>query len=984
MSDLLLEHSLAQALFEVGRKSAADLHFSGKLQIDGLGDLVVDVPSALLRGCFAAVKEPGVELSVSPTWRARFVVIRKEDLQSIGGARVISERGKDFDFRVLGSNSAPANTPGLSRVWYLEIDCPAVEQLRQAYGLSGKPEHGFRAVFGIRRARLFTDNQTIKKLVPAEKKEVAPGSTSGEWKWVKVSRVLESVQLQPHQKALADEIDEENPARKMLLWSTGSGKSLGALAAAEAFGRPYTAIGPAAMRTTMRKEQDRFTDKSLPSSILSYQKALNSEIEHPDSLIIDEAQRIANPESRQSRVVQDVARRAKQVLLLSGTPLVNRPGDLAPALSILTGKRISPQEFESRYLGQKAEPRSWSSWLAGKPIQYSPIIQNRDELKSLLEGKVDWYKPETPMVDTKYSDHEVEMSPEQSRLYSAMFGKIPLRLRLGMDGQTNLTPKELTRLRSFLAGPRQVGLSDYPFASHGDPLKSFQTSAKLQKAFELLKQRLDSDARQKAIVYSNFPRAGLEPYRAALLHHKIPHIMFDGSLSDAQRAEALREFNEGKARVALVGPAGAEGISLRGAQLLQQLDPHWQQARMDQAKARGIRFDSHSHLPVDLRNMEIQRFISKLPARSRNILQLLGATPPAPRPASDDYLRQLSQRKDEVNQLFMDLLKEVGQRKTSAELEAVWKTAQMVSVHVGQVCDDCHANLGVEVSRLDPDTDVICKNCGRKGFLLLGDEDKSRVIAEAERITRTDPSKPQMEAGNYRKGQFGWEDLVITIESPKGSVRSGVTKDGKKWETEMQDSYGYILRHVSEADGDPMDVFIANDPDFITRLVFVVDQFIDGKFDEHKCVLFARDADHAKEIYHRNYQKGWDGFKNVSSMSVTEFKKWLVEGDTSKPVFAATPESVINRVKKALKDSAREVKVVDKTGDDSGGYGHVYICERKKKAWLIVGDWWSKEVMDIYKKHLRDALSGYELEVEAEGTPSSYSSRHGGDWVVVK
>ena len=50
MVDLLNEHKLAMALFEIGRKSAADLHFSGKLQIDSLGDLVVDVPSALLRG----------------------------------------------------------------------------------------------------------------------------------------------------------------------------------------------------------------------------------------------------------------------------------------------------------------------------------------------------------------------------------------------------------------------------------------------------------------------------------------------------------------------------------------------------------------------------------------------------------------------------------------------------------------------------------------------------------------------------------------------------------------------------------------------------------------------------------------------------------------------------------------------------------------------------------------------------------------------
>ena len=984
MVDLLNEHKLAMALFEIGRKSAADLHFSGKLQIDSLGDLVVDVPSALLRGCFSAIREPGVELSTSPLWRARFVVIPRVDLQAIGGAKAVSERGKDLDFRVMGSHSAASSTPGVSKMWYLEIDCPAAEQLRQAYGLQGKPEHGFRAVFGVRRSRLFTDNQSIKKLPPVEKKETLPGSTTGEWKWVKISRVLESVQLQPHQKALADEIDEDSPARKMLLWSTGSGKSLGALAAAEAFGKPYTAIGPAAMRTTMKRERERFTDQSIPSSVMSYQKALKSDIEHPESLIIDEAQRIANPESRQSRAVQEAARRAKQVLLLSGTPLVNRPGDLAPALSILTGKRISPQEFEQRYLGRKEEPRSWSSWLAGKPKEYSPIVQNREELKAMLEGKVDWYQPDKPVVDTKYTDHEVIMSPEQERLYSAMFGKIPLRLRLGMDGQTDLTPKELTRLRSFLAGPRQVGLSDYPFASHKDPLKSFQSSSKLQKAFELLKQRLDSDERQKAIVYSNFPRAGLEPYRAALLHHKIPHVLFDGSLSDTQRAEALREFNENRARVALVGPAGSEGISLRGAQLAQMLDPHWQQARMDQAKARVLRFDSHTHLPADLRNMEVQRFISKLSPKSKNILQLLGVTPKPPRPASDDYLMDLSSKKDQVNQLFMDLLREVGTRKSSVQFDAVWKSAELVSIPSNQTCSECHSSLEAEISEFSPSKRVNCPNCGTKTWLFVPEEECAKLVAEAERVTNDKPTEAQLDAGNYRKGQFGWAGFVIAIESPKGSTRSGVTKDGKKWETKMQDSYGYILRHVSEADGDPVDVFIASDPEYRSGLVFVIDQFIDGKFDEHKCVLFARDAEHAKEIYHRNYQKGWDGFKNVSTFSVKEFGDWLLEGDTAKPAFAKVPDQLVKAVEKVVKETKEEVKKKDKDGRDSGGYGQVYLNAVGKKAWLIIGDWWSKEVIDIYKKNLSGVLGEYELKVESEGTPAGYSARHGGDWVLVK
>jgi (2Fe-2S) ferredoxin/DNA-directed RNA polymerase subunit RPC12/RpoP len=1137
--DLIAEHKIAMSIFELGKKSAADLHFSGKLQIDSLGDLVVDVPSALLRGCFSAIKEPGAELCVGSAWKARFIVMDRDEVETIG-SKAISERGKDFDFKINGSSSSSIDTPDISKIWYLDIDCPDAERIRQSYGLKGKPEAGFRALFGVRRKRLFT-NSSVAKDVKWAKPEEKPGASSGEWKWTKLAELLPSVQLQHHQQALADEIDPDHPVKKLLMWQVGSGKSLGAIAGSEAYGKPYTVVGPAAMRPTFKNEQSRFTDRALPSEVISYHKAVRSGVPHPESLVFDEAQRIINPSSGQSQAAVEAARHAKQVLMLSGTPVVNRPGDLAPMVNVLTGKNFSPKSFEERYLDREAQPRSWGQWASGQPIKQNPVVRNREELKAMLAGKVDWYAPDKPMVDTRYSDHEVEMSPEQTKLYNAMFGKIPLRLRLGMDDLTAMTPKELLRLQSFLAGPRQVGLSDYPFAKHRDPMQSFNTSAKLQMAFGKLKEKLDGDPRTKGIVYSNFPRAGLEPYRAALQRHNIPHTIFDGSLSDNERNEAVRSFNEGRSRVALVGPAGAEGISLRGAQLLQQLDPHWQDAKMRQSAARGIRFDSHTHLPEELRNIEVQRFISKLPPKAKSILQSLHLVPYQEklRPGSDDYLRNLAEDKEKSNRLFMELLKEVGQRKqaifslpareviktanlqtgvnalslpavkidrprgfqkifqtpkgplattypvdygyfdgyinpedkdgadvfmgtggatglhgrfmkgknltgkwepderkwyanlTPAEhkavlhfyhqqdptlladhvsfkthkdligdlnslraavpsdpkgmtLENVHKLAQMVSVPISESCQECKAQVTTTTTDLDGSKHVNCSNCGKRTFVLMMDKDRDNLLDAASKETHCEPSKEQMEAGNYNKGKFGWHDLVIALESPKGSVRRGVTKAGKAWETKMQDHYGYILKHVSEADGDHVDVFVASDPDYSNTTVYVIDQFIDGKFDEHKCVLLARDAKHAKEIYERNYQKGWDGFKNLSTMSLSEFKDFLVNG-TKEPAFKAVPQADIQTVKSTLKDLKEEVKKIDKTGDDSGGgYGDVYLCKRTNKAWMISGDWWSEEVCQLYLKRLRKALPEYEWRGEAESTPNGYCHAHMGDWVHIK
>ncbi|EJX10849.1 hypothetical protein EVA_00451, partial [gut metagenome] len=70
--------------------------------------------------------------------------------------------------------------------------------------------------------------------------------------------------------------------------------------------------------------------------------------------------------------------------------------------------------------------------------------------------------------------------------------------------------------------------------------------------------------------------------------------------------------------------------------------------------------------------------------------------------------------------------------------------------------------------------------------------------------------------GHVQIGNFD-----ISIENPAGSTRSGVDANGKKWETKMQNTYGY-MRGTEGVDGDHIDVFLANDMDaWNGRRVFV-------------------------------------------------------------------------------------------------------------------------------------------------------------------
>lgn len=152
------------------------------------------------------------------------------------------------------------------------------------------------------------------------------------------------------------------------------------------------------------------------------------------------------------------------------------------------------------------------------------------------------------------------------------------------------------------------------------------------------------------------------------------------------------------------------------------------------------------------------------------------------------------------------------------------------------------------------------------------------------------PTDVQKEAGNYKKGHLTLQGLDIALENPKGSTRSGTDQNGKAWQSTMAHDYGYIKRTLG-ADGDHVDVFIGDQPD--SETVYVVDQ-VDpktGKFDEHKVMMGFADEQAARDGYLANYEKGWKGLGAIKAMPIEAFKRWLSDGDTTKPVVAGKVES---------------------------------------------------------------------------------------------
>lgn len=163
-------------------------------------------------------------------------------------------------------------------------------------------------------------------------------------------------------------------------------------------------------------------------------------------------------------------------------------------------------------------------------------------------------------------------------------------------------------------------------------------------------------------------------------------------------------------------------------------------------------------------------------------------------------------------------------------------------------------------------------------------DDLAHVAATSPKNDLKEPTEGQKKAGNYKKGHLRLHGMDISIENPRGSMRSGISPDGKPWNTKLKNHYGYIKKSISK-DGDHLDCFIGNSPD--SKTIFIINQRkYDGGFDEHKALLGFNKFTDALIGYLNNYEAGWERkglFDSIHRMDIGKFKDWLKNGNTKMP-----------------------------------------------------------------------------------------------------
>lgn len=197
---------------------------------------------------------------------------------------------------------------------------------------------------------------------------------------------------------------------------------------------------------------------------------------------------------------------------------------------------------------------------------------------------------------------------------------------------------------------------------------------------------------------------------------------------------------------------------------------------------------------------------------------------------------------------------------------------------------------------------ILNENQFKKLYEELSKEEIDQKASEAN----LNPSDAQKEAGNYKMGHVRVRGFDITIENPVGSKRY-YGKDKKKYNV-MKNHYGYFTKTKGK-DGDHVDVFIGPDIEKFDK-VYVVDQKINGKFDESKVMFGFSSKKEAKAAYFSNFDKNWHGFMHITGVSLTTFKKWLYRGRKQRQAFADYVE-----IQKKKLNEERERELRDIMGD---------------------------------------------------------------------
>ena len=277
-------------------------------------------------------------------------------------------------------------------------------------------------------------------------------------------------------------------------------------------------------------------------------------------IAFDECHKSKEPTSLQSRAMINV--RAKYMVAMSGTPLMNKPLDLYFPLHWLGYENHSFYQFKQHYC-------TLGGWGGSQVVGY----KNLEEIRALMD-EVMLRRLKTEVLDLPDKIRKIEyvdMTSKQAQVYKEVYNGVMSELN-----QIKFSNNPLSMMIRLRQTTGWTGiLSD-----------KVQESAKMERMIELVEEITASG--QKAIIFSNWE--SMTSVAREKLKSYNPAYITGATKADERMKEVDRFQNDDKCKV-IIGTIGAmgTGLTLTAAQNVIFLDSPWNMALKAQAEDRAHR-----------------------------------------------------------------------------------------------------------------------------------------------------------------------------------------------------------------------------------------------------------------------------------------------------------------------------------------------------------------------------------------------------------
>ena len=381
----------------------------------------------------------------------------------------------------------------------------------------------------------------------------------------------------------------------------GLGKTLQAITVAEMkkqiFGfTKVLVITPASVKDQWKREIDKFSN--LTSIVVSGGKANRQKIYEedtsfikitnyeavlrdllaiirwsPDFIILDEAQRIKNFETKTHQALLSIPR--NHSLVITGTPLENKLVDVYGIVQFSDHTLLTPLwAFAANHFNMSKSSNN-------KVLGYRNLEVVHNKLKNLIirrrkEEVFDSLPDE--IVNTYYLDLTREQEEIHQGYLSSMFGILNKKI---------LTPMDIKRLQKILLSMRMVCDSTYLID------RQTNISPKLAELANILRELVVENGR-KVVLFSEWTTMTYLIGKV-LSGMGIDFVELTGRIPAQKRQKLIDEFdNNPDCKVFLSSDAGGVGLNLQSADCVINFELPWNPARLNQRIGRVNRIGQKS------------------------------------------------------------------------------------------------------------------------------------------------------------------------------------------------------------------------------------------------------------------------------------------------------------------------------------------------------------------------------------------------------